>query len=318
VVHTLNLLVSACLLGTPCRYDGKARSHETMMALTEGGHTLIPVCPEVLGGLPTPRSPAEIQGSSVINRDGRDVTAEYLAGAKAALALAQKHHCGCAILKERSPSCGSELIYNGTFSGTLIPSAGIAAQRLMAHGIPVFGESAVRALPAHRGSTPPWPVPLVCRLNAHSPLLSPALDLVWRVFSEFEAPDYSEEGVAEFSRYIQQESMMQQLSCGALALWCCLTEGGITGVAALRPPNHISLLFVDQAFHRQGIGGALLESAKDYARELSQAEDLTVNSSPYAVTVYRKLGFLPTGEERVENGLRFTPMKYTRQKDWMG
>lgn len=138
----MNILVSACLLGTPCRYDGTGKALPQLEALRAQGHTLIPVCPEVLGGLPTPRTPAERQQDGrVVNRNGEDVTAAYEAGAQAALAAAQEHGCTLAILKERSPSCGHGHIYDGTFSRRLIPGSGVAAQLLTEHGVRVLGES---------------------------------------------------------------------------------------------------------------------------------------------------------------------------------
>ena len=96
----------------------------------------------MLGGLPTPRPPAERQPDGrVVTREGVDVTAEYRSGAEQALTLAQKHGCTCAVLKERSPSCGRGIIYDGTFSRTLVPGSGVAAQLLETQGIPVYGES---------------------------------------------------------------------------------------------------------------------------------------------------------------------------------
>ena len=136
------ILVSACLLGTPCRYDGASKKNPALDRLTAQGHVLVPVCPEVLGGLPTPRPPAERQpGGRVVNREGIDVTAEYRAGAERALELARAHGCTLAVLKERSPSCGRGQIYDGTFSHTLIPGSGVAAQLLETQGITVYGES---------------------------------------------------------------------------------------------------------------------------------------------------------------------------------
>lgn len=138
----MTILISACLLGCPCRYDGQAKFHPGAEKLREQGHTLIPVCPEVMGGLPTPRSPAERQPSGrVVNRDGTDVTESYRAGAELVLNMALEQGCELAILKERSPSCGSGEIYDGTFSGHLIPGEGVAAELLRRAGIPVKGES---------------------------------------------------------------------------------------------------------------------------------------------------------------------------------
>lgn len=141
----MTLLVSACLLGLPCRYDGAAKPAPQVLELM-AEHRLIPVCPEQLGGLPTPRPPAECRDGRVINRAGWDVTAEYVRGAESALKLARLYGCRGAILKERSPSCGCGYIYDGSFSGTLIPGDGVTARLLKAHGIPVTGESCPAAL----------------------------------------------------------------------------------------------------------------------------------------------------------------------------
>ena len=141
------ILVSTCLLGMPCRYDGTGKREAGLEKLREQGHTLIPVCPEVLGGLPIPRPPAERQPDGrVITQKGQDVTNQYRAGAQRALELAQVHGCTLAVLKERSPSCGRGQIYDGTFSHTLISGSGVTAQLLEEHGIPVYGESQIKNL----------------------------------------------------------------------------------------------------------------------------------------------------------------------------
>lgn len=135
----MNILVSACLLGVHCRYSGKGELHPTVAKLLYTHH-LIPVCPEILGGLPTPRTPAERCGARVMTRDGADVTEPYARGARETLALARLFDCRYAILKARSPSCGRGAIYDGTFSGTLTEGDGVTAQLLSAHGIRVFTE----------------------------------------------------------------------------------------------------------------------------------------------------------------------------------
>ena len=134
------LLVSACLMGAACRYDGKRQPLPALDRLMERYH-LIPVCPEQLGGLPTPRVPAERCGGRVLTRDGQDVTAEYEAGADEVLRLARLYGCTKALLKERSPSCGHGQIYDGTFSGVKIPGSGITAQLLEDQSLTIFGES---------------------------------------------------------------------------------------------------------------------------------------------------------------------------------
>ena len=139
------ILVSACLLGCACRYDGKSKGNAAVQALAKE-YQLIPVCPEQLGGLPTPREPSERQGERVVMKSGRDVTAEYRRGAEEALRLAELFDCGTAILKEKSPSCGSGLIHDGSFAGGLAPGDGVTTEVLKAHGIRVLGESQVGEL----------------------------------------------------------------------------------------------------------------------------------------------------------------------------
>ena len=139
------ILVSACLLGCACRYDGQSKPHPLAMELARQGRA-VPVCPEQLGGLTTPRLPSERRGEQVVMRDGRDVTAEYRRGAEEALRLAALYGCTTAVLKERSPSCGSGQIYDGSFSGTLTDGWGTAAALLRERGVCVVGESRLEEL----------------------------------------------------------------------------------------------------------------------------------------------------------------------------
>ena len=140
----MKLLVSACLLGVGCRYDG---GHNQLPQLKEllKTHTCIPICPEQMGGLPTPRPPAERQGSRVVTRDGEDVTEAFLRGTAEVLRLADLYRCKTALLKERSPSCGCGQIYDGTFSKTLVEGARHGrpnAEETRAHrlrGVPDWG-----------------------------------------------------------------------------------------------------------------------------------------------------------------------------------
>lgn len=133
------ILVSACLLGANCKYSGGSNRCPGLDALKEY-YQLIPVCPEQLGGLPTPRPPAECQGEAVINKEGTDVTSQFQRGAEEALRLGRYFGCEEAILKSRSPSCGCGEIYDGTFTGTLIPGDGITAKLLRRNGFRLFSE----------------------------------------------------------------------------------------------------------------------------------------------------------------------------------
>lgn len=139
------ILISACLLGISCRYDGKSKPMENIKELMEK-YELIPVCGEILGGLPTPRVPAEIIGESVITKDGTDVTYEYMRGALEVLRIGKLYGCKKAILKERSPSCGSGIIYSGKFDNTFKEGWGKTAETLRDCGFEIYNESTVGAL----------------------------------------------------------------------------------------------------------------------------------------------------------------------------
>ena len=140
----MKVLVSACLLGVSCRYDGRSKAYPLVEELCRR-HEVVPVCPEQLGGLPTPRTPAERQGGRVVTKTGGDVTEQYLRGAAEVVRLARLLGCSVAVLKERSPSCGSGAVYDGTFTGTLTDGFGTAAEALRAAGIRVLGESQLAA-----------------------------------------------------------------------------------------------------------------------------------------------------------------------------
>lgn len=136
------ILVSACLLGVRCRYDGDRKTSERVLALGES-YALVPVCPEQMGGLPTPRPPSERCGKRVMTKDGADVTDAFCRGAEETLALARTLGCKTAILKSNSPSCGSRAIYDGTFSGRLVPGDGVTAELLKKNGIDVYAEETI-------------------------------------------------------------------------------------------------------------------------------------------------------------------------------
>ncbi|MBQ9663744.1 MAG: DUF523 domain-containing protein [Oscillospiraceae bacterium] len=133
------ILVSACLAGVPCRMDGKDKLVPEIKRLVDGGKA-IPVCPEVLGGLPTPRDPSEKRDGRVFSKSGKDVTAEFIRGAEESLRICREHGCRCAILKSKSPSCGLGLIHNGRFDGGLVEGNGVFTQLLLDSGISVMTE----------------------------------------------------------------------------------------------------------------------------------------------------------------------------------
>lgn len=139
------LLISACLLGRNCKYNGRNNLHPLVERLGEK-YDLVPICPETWGGLAAPRPPAERIGDRILDREGRDVTDAFQRGAQRALETARKNGCRRAVLKERSPSCGAGRIYDGTFTGTTVPGDGVAAALLRAEGLVLYGESEIEKL----------------------------------------------------------------------------------------------------------------------------------------------------------------------------
>lgn len=142
------VIISACLLGAATRYDGKSKkaiSDENLKELSERYH-LIPVCPEIYGGLPTPRVPSERIGDRVKMKDGSDVTENYEKGANETLALCRMFGVNKAILKANSPSCSKDKIYDGSFTGKLVDGKGVAAELLIKNGIEVFDENDIQEL----------------------------------------------------------------------------------------------------------------------------------------------------------------------------
>ncbi|PRX35571.1 uncharacterized protein YbbK (DUF523 family) [Orenia metallireducens] len=146
------IAVSSCLLGEDCRYSGNNNYDRRITELLED-EEVISICPEVLGGLSTPRPPAEIQGGDgkgvlegiarVIDKEGNDVTVSFIEGARESLALIKEHGCSLAILKAKSPSCGSRVIYDGSFSGNKKAGVGVTTALLQKEGIEVFNEEEI-------------------------------------------------------------------------------------------------------------------------------------------------------------------------------
>lgn len=131
------ILVSACLLGLNCRFDGKNNYTKEIDEFLKD-YSVIPICPEIMGGLPTPRIGAERVADRVITADGRDVTEQYRKGAEEVLFLAKKYNVKKALLKLRSPSCGSDKIYDGTFTNTVTKGNGVTAELLKNNGIEII------------------------------------------------------------------------------------------------------------------------------------------------------------------------------------
>lgn len=136
------IIISKCLLGSNCRYDGKSHTYKKIEKL-KSGNVIIPICPEQMGNLPTPRNPSEIVEDKVIMKGGRDVTNEFELGAKASLFIAKTCAADFAVLKSLSPSCGKGEVYSGTFSKTKVNGNGITAKLLMDNGIEVYTENEI-------------------------------------------------------------------------------------------------------------------------------------------------------------------------------
>lgn len=132
-------LCSACLLSIKCRYDGKSKSNEKVIKLLKK-EVLIPVCPEQLGGLTTPREPTEQRNKKVFTKSGKDVSKNFIEGARQVLKIAELYGIRKAVLKQKSPSCGCGKIYDGTFSGKVIKGDGVTAALLKKSGIKIISE----------------------------------------------------------------------------------------------------------------------------------------------------------------------------------
>ena len=141
------LLISACLTGVDCKYSGgNNKLEDSVLAELKEKYELFPVCPERDGGLSIPREPSERLGDKVVSRVGRDVTAEFVKGAQTALQTALENGCKKALLKANSPSCGKNSIYDGSFSGILVPGKGVTAELLEQNGISVFTEKEIKPM----------------------------------------------------------------------------------------------------------------------------------------------------------------------------
>ena len=133
----MRVLVSACLLGYNCKYNGKNNLNSKIVELLKT-HEVIPVCPEMFGGLSCPRIPCEKVGDRILDKEGNDCTKQFIKGAEEALNIAKEKHVDFAILQKRSPSCGNSVIYDGTFKGNLIAGNGVFAQKLQSLNIPIM------------------------------------------------------------------------------------------------------------------------------------------------------------------------------------
>jgi len=151
---------------------------------------------------------------------------------------------------------------------------------------------------------------LITEITADTLKSSNALQLVWDVFEEFEAHQYSAEGVREFKNYIESSAIKQLLENSEMKMWGCFHNGKIIGMIAVKQPSHITLLFVDKQYHRQGIARTLYQKVVEYYSKIDDCSEISVNSSLYAVEAYKRLGFMQTDTEQQKNGIRFVPMKH--------
>ena len=151
---------------------------------------------------------------------------------------------------------------------------------------------------------------LITEITADTLESSNVLQLVQDVFEEFEAYQYSDEGVREFMNYLEYSSIKRLLDNSEITIWGCFHSGTSIGMIASNKPNHISLFFVDKKYHRQGIARALYKKFIEYCSKDDKCSEISVNSSLYAVEAYKKLGFVATDTEQQKNGIRFVPMKH--------
>jgi len=148
---------------------------------------------------------------------------------------------------------------------------------------------------------------IIMEITADSLKSSNVLQLLWDTFEEFVADKCTAEGVQEFQNHIEYTSMRRRLENSELVFWGCFHNGKIIGTIAGKAPGHISLLFVDKQYHKQGIARALYQKFVEY---YSNCSEISVNSSLYAIEAYQRLGFVATDAEQQKNGIRFVPMKH--------
>jgi len=136
-----------------------------------------------------------------------------------------------------------------------------------------------------------------------------AIELVYKVFLRFEAAEYGKEGTDSFAEFLTSNDLYNLFATGHYVMYVAEYNKSIVGVASVRSGNHISLLFVDEKYHHRGIGRRLLLALGEYVSDTTDYNTLTVNSSPYAVDFYHRIGFEDTGEQRRDSGIIFTPME---------
>ena len=151
---------------------------------------------------------------------------------------------------------------------------------------------------------------IITEITADTLKRSNVLQLVWRVFEEFVAYQHSAESVREFQNYFEYANIKRLLDNSEMKMWGCFHDGEIIGMIATKHSCHISLLFVDKKYHRQGIARALYQKVIEECSEIDGCSEISVNSSLYAVEAYQRLGFVATDTEQMKNGIRFVQMKH--------
>lgn len=146
--------------------------------------------------------------------------------------------------------------------------------------------------------------------TAHRDEWEDAMALAWRTFLQFEAKDYTPVGVKNFERFVTDSTLYRMFIIGTYHLFVAYAGETLVGMITLRNDSHISLLFVDEKYHRQGIGRALVQYVRSYLASETRASHLTVNSSPYGVEFYHKLGFRDIGPQEQKDGIIYTPMEF--------
>ena len=283
----MKIMVSACLAGENCKYNGGNNRNEKVLRLM-AGNEMITVCPEELGGLPTPRLPSEIKNGLVTAKDGRTVDAEFRAGAAKCLEIALQEQPDLVVLQSRSPSCGVKQRYDGTFSGRLVDQAGVTAQLLMDNGFRCLDVEDLAAV--HRG----FLIRKLCR--GESGLLKDFLYQAIFIPEGVEAPAWDIIERPELRIYYEDFGSSSGDHCLVAE-----AEGHVVGAVWTRimkdyghvddetPSFAISLI---PEYRNKGIGTNLMREMLSLLKECGYKQaSLAVQKANYAVRMYKEVGF---------------------------
>ena len=296
------LLISACLLGRNCKYSGGNNYIPAVEKLRER-YELVPICPECMGGLPIPHDPAERVGDKVLSRTGADATAPFQRGAELALRRARQTGAKLALLKERSPSCGCGAIYDGTFTGTVVPGDGVAAELLAKNGVTIYGESRIGELLEGGGKEA---FTLRRAVPGDEAVLALIQTEAWKAaFQEILSPDtlarYSDKDRAEdmYTTILGRDLARVTLAslggqpCG-IAAWSRNRDDLGPGIAEL------ICIHVLPGQWRRGCGSALMDHllAEMRAAGYTQAVLWVFSANTRAIGLYERYGFAPEGRRK--------------------